>query len=49
MAEYVDKGLKRLGITISKPMLAIVCIVFGILVMVFPSLLVWIVGLFLMV
>lgn len=49
MAEYVDKGLKRFGITISKPMLAIVCIVFGILVMVFPSLLVWIVGLFLMV
>jgi len=49
MAEYVDKGLKRIGITISKPMLAIVCIIFGIMVILFPGLLVWIVGLFLMV
>jgi len=49
MADYVDKGLKRIGITISKPMLAIVCIIFGITVVVFPSLLVWIVGLFLMI
>ncbi|MDH4221691.1 MAG: zinc-ribbon domain-containing protein [Candidatus Bathyarchaeota archaeon] len=49
MADYVDKGLKRIGITISKPMLAIVCIIFGIMVVVFPSLLVWIVGLFLVI
>jgi len=49
MADYVDRGLRKIGITISKPMLAIVCIVFGIMVVLFPSLLVWIVGLFLMV
>jgi len=49
MAEYVDKGLKRIGITISKPMLAIICIVFGIMVVVFPNLLVWIIGLFLVI
>ncbi len=49
MADYVDEGLKRIGITISKPMLAIVCIVFGIIVILFPDLLVWIVGLFLLV
>jgi len=49
MANYVDKGLKRIGITISKPMLAIICIIFGVLVIVFPDLLVWIVGLFLMI
>ena len=49
MAEYVDKGLKRIGITISKPMLAIICIIFGIIVVVFPNLLVWIVGLFLVI
>ncbi len=49
MAEYMDKELKRFGITISKPILAITCIVFGILVIVLPNLLVWIVGLFLMV
>lgn len=47
MADYVDKGLKRAGITISKPMLAAVCIISGIMVILFPSLLVWIVGLFL--
>lgn len=49
MAEYVDRGLKKVGITISKPVLAILCIIFGILVIVFPTLLVWIVGLFLIV
>lgn len=49
MSEYVDSGLKRMGITISKPMLALLCIIFGILVILFPSLLVWIVGLFLVI
>ena len=49
MADYVDEGLKRIGITISKPMLAIVCIIFGILVIVFEELLQWIVGLFLII
>ncbi len=47
MADYVDKGLRRIGITISKPMLAIVCIISGLMVILFPNLLVWIVGLFL--
>jgi len=47
MTDYVDRGLKKLGITISKPVLAILCIIFGILVILFPNLLVWIVGLFL--
>jgi len=45
----VEKGLKRIGITISKPVLAIICIIFGILVIVFPKLLEWIVGLFLII
>lgn len=49
MADYIDKGLKNAGITISKPILAIICIIFGILVILFPTLLVWIVGLFLVV
>jgi len=49
MSDYVDRGLKKLGITISKPVLAILCIIFGILVIVFPTLLVWIVGLFLVI
>jgi len=45
----VEKGLKRIGITVSKPILAIICIVFGVLVIVFPDLLEWIVGLFLII
>ena len=49
MADYVDRGLKKVGITISKPMLAITCIIFGVVVILFPNLLVWIVGLFLVI
>ncbi len=45
----VEKGLKKIGITISKPILAIICIIFGILVIVFEELLQWIVGLFLII
>jgi len=45
----VEKGLKRIGITVSKPVLAIICIIFGVLVIVFPDLLEWIVGLFLII
>ncbi len=49
MADYVDEGLKKIGISVSKPMLAIVCIVSGLMVILFPALLVWIVGLFLVI
>jgi len=49
MTEVVEKGLIKIGITISKPILAIICIIFGILVIVFKDLLQWIVGLFLII
>ncbi|MFQ5822305.1 MAG: DUF3096 domain-containing protein [Candidatus Heimdallarchaeota archaeon] len=49
MADYVDRGLKKIGIPISKPVLAIMCIIFGILVIVFKDLLQWIVALFLII
>jgi len=49
MADYLDEGLKKVGISISKPMLAAVCIISGIMVILLPNLLVWIVGLFLVV
>ena len=49
MTEVVEKGLKKMGITISKPVLAIICIIFGVLVIVFKDLLQWIVGLFLII
>jgi hypothetical protein len=42
----VEKGLKRIGATVSKPVLALVAIVFGLLVIAFPDLLQWIVGLY---
>jgi uncharacterized membrane protein HdeD (DUF308 family) len=49
MGAVVEKGLKRIGITVSKPILAIICIVFGLLVIAFEDLLQWIVGLFLII
>ncbi|MCK4440283.1 hypothetical protein KAU85_04800, partial [Candidatus Bathyarchaeota archaeon] len=49
MADYVEDGLKKIGISVSKPMLAVVCIVSGIMVILLPALLVWIVGLFLVI
>jgi uncharacterized membrane protein HdeD (DUF308 family) len=49
MVEVVEKQLKKFGITFSKPVLAVICIVFGVLVIVFKDLLEWIVGLFLII
>jgi len=49
MTDVVEKGLRKIGITVSKPILAMTCIIFGILVIVFPDLLEWIVGLFLII
>jgi hypothetical protein len=42
----VEKGLKRIGATVSKPVLALIAIIFGLLVIAFPDLLQWIVGLY---
>ncbi|MEA2089328.1 MAG: DUF3096 domain-containing protein [Thermoproteota archaeon] len=49
MADAVEKELRKIGITISKPILAILCIIFGFLVIAFKDLLQWIVGLFLII
>ncbi len=49
MADYVEDELEKIGISISKPMLAVVCIVSGVMVILFPAVLVWIVGLFLVI
>ncbi|UCH32614.1 MAG: DUF3096 domain-containing protein [Candidatus Bathyarchaeota archaeon] len=46
MGEVIEKGLKKFGVTVSKPVLALIAIIFGILVIVFPELLQWIVGLY---
>ena len=42
----VEKGLKKIGVTVSKPVLALIAIIFGILVIALPDLLQWIVGLY---
>jgi len=47
--EVVEKGLKKFGVTVSKPALALICIIFGILVLLVPELLQLIVGLFLII
>lgn len=49
MSEEIEKGLKRIGVTVSKPVLALIAIIFGILVIAFPDLLQWIVGLYLII
>ena len=46
MTEAVEKELKKFGVTVSKPVLALIAVIFGILVIVFPDLLQWIVGLY---
>lgn len=46
MTQEVEIGLKRIGVTMSKPVMALIAIVFGILVIVFKDLLQWIVGLY---
>ena len=46
MGETIEKGLKKFGVTVSKPVLAMIAIIFGILVIIFKDLLQWIVGLY---
>lgn len=45
----VDKGLRKISITVSKPALAILCIIFGIVVLVWRDLLNIVVGIFLLI
>lgn len=49
MTEVVEKGLKKIGVTVSKPVLAILCIIFGILVIAIPDLVGIILGIFLII
>jgi uncharacterized membrane protein HdeD (DUF308 family) len=46
MTKEVEKGMAKIGATMSKPVMALVAIIFGILVIVFKDLLPWIVGLY---
>lgn len=49
MSDVIDKGLKKIGVTISKPVMALLCIIFGILVIIFRDFLFIIVGIFLII
>jgi len=49
MTEVMDKGLQKLGVTVSKPILALITILFGILVIVFPDFLPILVGVYFLV
>ncbi len=49
MTEVVEKGLKKIGVTVSKPILAILCLIFGIVVIAWKESLNLIVGLFLII
>lgn len=49
MADVVEKGLKKMGVTVSKPILAVITLIFGILVILIPESLSWIVGIYLII
>ncbi|MCK4313681.1 hypothetical protein KAW04_02830 [Candidatus Bathyarchaeota archaeon] len=49
MTEVVEKGLKKIGVTVSKPILAILCLIFGVVVIAWKESLNLIVGLFLII
>lgn len=49
MTDAVEKGLRKIGITVSKPVLAVIAIIFGILLIVFPALVGIIIGIFLII
>ncbi len=49
MTDVMDKGLKKLGVTVSKPVLAVITILFGILVIIFPGSLPILVGIYFLV
>lgn len=49
MTTLIDSGLKKVGINVSTPILAVICIIFGVLLFIFPELVGYIIGLFLLI
>jgi len=49
LTEAIEKGLRKIGITVSKPVLAVICIIFGVLIIVLPPLLAYLLGIFLII
>ncbi|MDR2720097.1 MAG: hypothetical protein LBC03_04780 [Nitrososphaerota archaeon] len=48
MSDIIDKGLKKAGLNIPKPVLAALCILFGILLFILPELASYMIGAFLL-
>ncbi len=49
VTEIMNKGLKKIGVTVSKPVLALITILFGILVIVVPDFLPILVGVYFLI
>ncbi|MCL2135015.1 MAG: hypothetical protein FWH37_05610 [Candidatus Bathyarchaeota archaeon] len=49
MSDIVDRGLKKAGIHVSKPILAVICVIFGLALFIFPELVGYLIGVFLLV
>jgi uncharacterized membrane protein HdeD (DUF308 family) len=49
LTDVVERSLRRLGITISRPALGVVAIIFGVLVIAYPPLLAYLIGIFLII
>ena len=48
LSDIIDKGLKKAGLNIPKPVLAALCILFGILLFIIPELVSYLLGAFLL-
>jgi uncharacterized membrane protein HdeD (DUF308 family) len=49
LTDVVEKSLKKIGITVSKPVLAAICVIFGAIVIVFEEVLAIAGGIFLII
>jgi hypothetical protein len=49
LAKEIDQGVWKTSINVSTPVLAVICLVFGVLLLVFPQLVGYIIGIFLLI
>ena len=49
MTDVVERSLRRIGITVSRPALGVIAIIFGVLVIAYPPLIAYLIGIFLVI
>jgi hypothetical protein len=49
LAKEIDQGLRKAGINVSTPVLAVICLIFGVLLLIFPDLVGYLIGIFLLI